>query len=66
VFTLDRWAGEHTWTGDHADECRGELAQRQHELSRAVEQLRTTAWWLEQQATHLDQIAALARQMAGG
>lgn len=66
VFTLDRWAGEETWTGRRAEECRAELAQRQGELYRAIEHLRSTAWWLEQRAASLDQIAALARELTGG
>ena len=65
VFTLDRWAGEETWTGRRADECRSELAQRQGELARAIEQLRSTAWWLEQRAAALDQLAALTSELTG-
>jgi hypothetical protein len=57
VFSLDRYAGVDTWTGPRPDECRGELASRQAELHRAIEQLYTTAWWLDRRA---EQAAALA------
>ncbi len=58
VFALDRYAAEDTWRGGRSDDCRAELAMRQADLYQAIEQLVTTAWWLDRRADVLDAVDA--------
>jgi hypothetical protein len=57
VMRLDRYGDVDTWRGRRPDLCRATLTANQHQLYRAVEDLRTDAMRLEREANDLDAIA---------
>jgi hypothetical protein len=63
IFQLDQLAGIDTWRGPVADECRHLLAADLHALHGVVDDLRLSAWRLDEAATVADaaRLAQLAR-----
>jgi hypothetical protein len=64
VMRLDRYADVDTWRGVRPNLCRATLTANQHQLYRAVEDLRTHAMRFEREANDLEVIARLRIELA--